>query len=258
MEIKEMGSYFEIDYDGYIINPTSLDKIQDKWRPAIDMTIQAYEDVFGDSIVSIYLRGSVAKGEAVEHISDIDTIMYANKNISGEFVEKFVTKVELILKDFPFISGIDFDGNHVDEVKEDMIWLNQSVCIYGEAFEVKRLKVGNELYYHILRLESSMEWFDARLALLKSDKDSKDACVWFCKNTLRACFELTMERSGKYTRDLYLCHKDFSEYYPEHQAVARRLLELAINPPGNMEEVFEIQKDFIPWLLLESKKIVLG
>ena len=84
IEIKPMGSYFELDSDGYIMNPASIEKIQSKWYPAIDDVIEVYKKVCGDKLINIYVRGSVAKGQAVEGISDLDTYAFIEGPLTSD------------------------------------------------------------------------------------------------------------------------------------------------------------------------------
>lgn len=36
IEVQPKGSYFQTDVDGFLINPTSMEKVQEKWKPIID------------------------------------------------------------------------------------------------------------------------------------------------------------------------------------------------------------------------------
>ena len=78
IEIKPTGSYFGIDKEGYLINPASEDKLQEQWKPAIDDLVEAYKENHGEHLESIYVRGSVAKGKAIDYVSDIDVFAYVN------------------------------------------------------------------------------------------------------------------------------------------------------------------------------------
>lgn len=71
INIQPTGSYFEVDRKGYLVNPASKDKLQDEWKPAIDDVVEAYKENFGENLKSVYIRGSVAKGKAIEYVSDI-------------------------------------------------------------------------------------------------------------------------------------------------------------------------------------------
>ena len=61
-----------IDIDGYIINRTSKDKISYVYQKALDEIIDILRRCIGDKLHSIYLYGSVGRGEAILSSSDID------------------------------------------------------------------------------------------------------------------------------------------------------------------------------------------
>lgn len=74
------------------------------------------------------------------------------------------------------------------------------------------------------------------------------------KTLLRIGLELTLDKAGKYSRDLYPCYKIFSEYYQEKESNMREVLELALNPTDDMEYLISIKENFGQWLLLECSK----
>ena len=76
------------------------------------------------------------------------------------------------------------------------------------------------------------------------------------KNILRSGCEITMERSKRYTRDLYLRYKDFAEYYPEKEEIMREVLDLALNPVSDMEKILEVKNKITPFLIEEAKKVL--
>lgn len=103
IEIKPTGSYFDIDKDGYLVNPASIEKIQNEWKEVLDMIIQKQKELFKDDLVAIYVRGSVSKGEAIKNISDIDTFSYVKTeqdNIDKKKIREAEIEIESI---FPFV-----------------------------------------------------------------------------------------------------------------------------------------------------------
>lgn len=256
IEIRPMGSYFEVDENGYLVNPASLEKIQEKWKPAIDDVVEVYKNKFGDVLHSVYIRGSVAKGEAVEGVSDLDSFAYVN--LKKEEIEKGWQKEEraLLKEKYPYIEDIEITVMPVPEKASLMV--AQSVCVYGEAMEVQPKKPGKDMFNHLYYFEE--RHINARKSLENISDSEKEKiqskCVWLMKDILRAGFELTMERSGHYTRDLYLCCKDFSEYYPEKENIMFKVLDLAINPVSDKKRIFEVIDEIVPWVAEESKKFI--
>ncbi len=256
IEIKPIGSYLDIDEEGFIVNPASHEKIQEEWKPVIDDVIKAYSQAYGEHLRTIYIRGSVAKGQAIQHVSDIDTYAYIDlpkTEINEDWID--AAKKEITTQ-YPFVQGVEMEPGPISEFKEDTVVLNQSVCVYGDAPEVPKLKPGKDLAIHApssgfrKRILNFQEFYEAET----TDEQVSKRCVSLMKSILRAGFEITMERSGKYTRDLYRCYEGFSEYYPDQEPQMREVLHLVLNPTTDKRKMKEIIDEFGMWLLDEVKK----
>jgi predicted nucleotidyltransferase len=256
IEIQPKGSYLKIDDEGYVINPASPEKIQEKWKPVIDDVLQAYKDQYGDKLKGVYIRGSVAKGEAIENISDIDTFAYVD--IPKEEIDSAWTSPvkERLKENYPFVKGFEADAFPLSdtETNEDQIFLLQSLCVYGDKIEIRKMKPGKDMIFHFPMTEKRMLGFQNRIDRVVSQEKAKSDCTWIMKNILRTGFELTMERSHKYTRDLYLCYKDFSDYYPELEPEMKEVLFLALNPTTDKEKVRATMLAIVPWMIEKCSK----
>lgn len=256
IEIRPVGSYFEVDENGYLKNPASLEKIQEKWKPLIDDVVEVYKKNFGENLHSVYVRGSVAKGGAVDGVSDLDTFAYVS--LPKENIRKGWQSEEkdLLKEKYPFAEDIEISAMPLPETGSSMIL--QSVCVYGEGMEVPPKKPGKDMINHLHYLEeryaNTQKWLEEIPANEKEKIIGK--CAWLMKDILRAGFELTMERSGKYTRDLYLCYKDFSEYYPDKEHLMREVLDLVLNPTDDKEKILELKQKIAPFIIEESKKFL--
>ena len=255
IKIKPTGSYFEVDEDGYLINPASLDKVQEKWKPVLDDVVEVYKKHFGDKLINVYVRGSVPKGQAVEGVSDLDSFAYVD--LKDEEIEngwQSESRKELKEK-YPFVEDFEIHAESLPENPGFII--SQSLCLYGKEIEVEKRRPGNDMILHIAndeRYENAEKWF--REVDLSSEEKIKNKCVWLMKNVLRSGFEITMERSKRYTRDLYLCYKDFSEYYPDKEPLMREVLDLALNPVSDIEKILEVKNKIAPFLIEEAKKVI--
>lgn len=253
IEIQPMGSYLEIDKDGYVVNPASLEKIQEKWMPVVTDVIDVYKNQFGQHLKNVYIRGSVAKGKAIDDVSDIDSFCYVDlpkEQIENSWKEEEINRLK---EKYPFIENAELIC-HSTSKQPNNILLNQSVCVYGEPVQVPKLKPGKEMMIHLPYLAERTSMVEEKLQNSKSEKDIKATCIWYMKDLLRTGFELTMERSHRYTRDLYVCYKDFSEYYPEKETQMREVLHLALNPTDDLNKIIEIMNSFMPWLTEEVKR----
>ena len=252
IKIQPRGSYFQTDENGFLINPASAEKVQEKWKPLIDDIIEAYKNKYGEKLKNVYIRGSGAKGEAVEGVSDIDTFAYVDLS-KEELRENNINQDTLkhIEEKYDFVAEVEMGGFPLSDISNDYIILNQSLCVYGEPISIPKLKAGKEMAIHSPTFHNRFKWFEKFLEKEESEEELKKDCVWLMKGLLRVGFELTMERSQKYTRDLYRCYETFSEYYPEKEPEMREVLDLVLNPIPDKKKMKEIMDNLGAWLLAE-------
>jgi hypothetical protein len=257
-KVKPLGSYFDIDKDGYVVNPASFEKIQDKWLKPIEETKDEYIARFGSALHSLYIRGSVPKGKAIDNVSDLDT--FAVVNLTEEEIDTSWWKEinEKIKQKYPFVEGIEIVAiplNEFEKSRGDKIMVKtQSLCLYGTnlADAIPPYKVGFETTQHIqniaTKVEDMLSWFQED----KTDEKVLKKCGWIMKQLLRSASELVMERSGKYTRDLYPCYEIFSQYYPQKKDEMYKVLELAIYPTKDKQVILEVVSGIGKWIANEA------
>ncbi len=112
--IQPIGTYFKNDKNGYVVNPASWDKIPLHWYPVIELVKQSYLNHLNGKLHSIYLRGSLVRGLAIDRFSDLDSfaIIYESdkywetafwKNELNDFISSrydFVKELELMLSSY--------------------------------------------------------------------------------------------------------------------------------------------------------------
>lgn len=259
--IQKTGSFLEIDENGYIVNTASKEHIQEKWKPAVEEIVEKTKEQYGGDLHSVYLRGSVAKGEAIESISDIDTYIVVdlpNEDIDRSWATPF--KKDLIKK-YPFVSDVELIITPLagleDRKGQKIMIKTQSVCLYGEdlAKQLASIKPGISSEQHARHIERDIDETKKELQKDLEDWEIKRECTWIMKRILRTGCELVMGRSGKYTRDLYPCYEVFVQYYPEKSDEMWRVLELAIEPIDDTKEIVTLLDSLGPWIVEEVANI---
>ncbi len=254
IEIEKKGSYFKVDKEGYLVNPTGLDKIQSEWKPLIDEIIDMYKIMYGENLVSIYIRGSVVKGEAVSGVSDIDTLTYVGipkEELEYDWIEN--TEKEL-LKKYPFCTGIEMGADPVSESEDDQFLIGQSVLVFGKDLQAIQTRLDEKILIHSKKFESTTKWFENKLEEGLPKEEVIKGCAWMCKHYLRLGMELCLLRSKKYSRDLYLCWEQFSIYYPDKSDDMYELLNLALNQTDDIELLKALNKKWSNWFRLELNR----
>jgi len=254
--ILEIGSVITTDENDFIINSSSLDKIKSPWKEAVEEVKQAYLDNIKDSLHSIYVRGSVAKGEAIKGISDIDTLAIITQDIDKSWIKPIRKTLDT---KFTFSTGVEFSFLKYDELLNSDNLANykfliktQSVCIYGDDIsnEIENFKADIDTA-NILIPKNLKIVFENTIKGIVNNQDKEDIqewCRWVMKRILRAGLLLVMDQEKVFTRDLYPSYKIFSKYYPEKEYEMRMALELAINPIDDIEVIINFINTFGLWL----------
>ena len=260
MEIKRLGSYQEVDAQGYLIKLADASKIQDEWAEVLNVLKKAYLQKWGDAVHSIYVRGSLAKGWAVKGVSDVDSVIVFRENAFDETDSSpWLEKTEKAIKaNFPFVADVEAhyvrleDATDPSSVDACIIKL-EAVCIYGEdlAAGLPGYKPGPDIAFQTRYFQTHFDLFLEEYPNEPEDEKA-DFLNWMLRRFLRLGMELVMEREQKFTRDLYLCYESFSKHYPDKQEEMYRALELAVNPVISAES-FEFIQHFGEWLVSEAQ-----
>lgn len=260
MEIKNIGSLHVIDSDGYILNPCIHPVAQPEYTGVVDWILAHCCSLLGHSVHSIYLRGSVAKGQAIPFISDVDTLLITRTAVTEKETHQLLAISESVNKIFPFVTKVEIMAESLEQTGKT--WLKflmktQCVCIYGTDLvpNIEPFKVGPEAYIHSPHIVKQITELQQELEAINEPEEIKGACVWIMKAIVRAGFELVMERDGSYTRDLYPNYERFSIYFPEREAEMRRILSLAIEPTANKEIINEVLNATKPFMMAQTKNI---
>jgi predicted nucleotidyltransferase len=279
-EILEIGQVLDPDDEGFIVNQANLDKIVDPWWPVVEAVKEAYINNLGDNAHSIYIRGSVARGQAREKVSDVDSLAVAHRKEPNLTWSAGLSKE--LAERFPFCAGVEIVCLPYDELlhADDnvnaswrMILKTQCVCVFGEdlAARLPAYRPGADMVIHAndvlrpierlsddLRALTLIGKFPFGARLFKSFNDGcrpvvRLGCAEIMKRIIRVGFEIVMEEEGVYTRDLYPCYKIFSKYFPEKERSMRTALELAINPSSDPQEILSFLDDFGPWIIAKAE-----
>ena len=261
-EIVKIGTVLKTDEQGFLVSESSKDKIKSPWEEAVNEVVDQYLDKFADRIHSVYIKGSVSRGTAIQGVSDIDSLALIKGN--NPIDTSWFRKAEQELKErFSFSTGFDFIVVPSDEVisgkKKVTAFLikNLSACVYGQDLTLllPKTKVGRDSAVSTWKFEF---YIKDKIKLLNDEDDSKEIkrqCKWIMKRLLRTGFELVMVKNQSFTRDLYPCYEIFSKYYPEKEKEMKEVLELAINPTENKSPILKILKTFGFWINGEIENI---
>ncbi len=263
-KILEIGTLLKTDKQGFLVKIANKNKIKGRWKDSVDYLVKQYLKKIGnDKIHSIWIRGSIAKGEAIENISDIDSFCLIKKEEDIDKAKVSEIKSE-ICKKFPFITKVEMSFIPIQNLLNESRYFGwrftiktQAVCVYGEDindkiedFEPSRILAGKIQENLRKRINQVKE------KLKNDERKTKVFCSWIMKRILRQGFILVMDKEKAFTRDLYPCYKIFSKYYPEKEKEMKKVLKLAIYPTSDKKQINRILDDFGEWIIKESEEIL--
>lgn len=254
--IRPLGRLFKIDEQGYIVNDAKYELITPKWLDATQSVIEKLlTSEYAPQIKSVYMRGSVVRGLAVDNISDLDFIAFVDKSAPQDIFSRDFKNVlrQDTLEKFPFVEGVELsevvytDFIHGKMSRGTRIVLGtQSIHIAGEDLKafIQPVLVGEKAIMHLWNLE---DFYQKYLGFPSTPAN----LTWYLKRVVRAGHELVFAERKSYTRDLYWCGAEFLELYPQQAERVKKMLLLSIKPELFTQSDSELITDFTEFLLKE-------
>ncbi|MGL5939283.1 MAG: hypothetical protein ACRC2S_02680 [Waterburya sp.] len=267
MKIRRIGNYLNINEQGYLVNRSNVQNNQSHWLSTIEAVKDIYLKTWADDIHSIYVRGSIAKGIALDNVSDIDSFAVLKADHikltdildSPKFEIWTKESEEKLQAQFPFITGLEIVLQSFESIKlRDNIYSFiikvESTCIYGDnlATQIAPYKLSHEMAFQTQYIHFHLEQFWSEYPN-EIEEEKKLWLNWLMRRFLRLGMEFVMQDEQRYTRDLYLCYESFAKHYPNQAEQMYHALELAINPQTNEQAITFVQ-DFGNWLVNEADK----
>jgi uncharacterized protein len=257
-EIKPLGSFYGVDDEGYLVNDTSWEKIDRNYRNAINRAVEIL--TLAIPISSIYLRGSVPKGNGIEGISDLDFIVLTDQD--NEKVAELLNKK--LTHEFPWVSGCEvsfFSHRKLEKLTRFSIipfmLKTSSLCVYGNDVtnDIPNYKPDRALANdHLIQLRKHINQAKKELLGNEDAEDIADCCTWIMKIIVRSGLALVMEQKAMYTRDLYPAYALFSAFYSQKEQDMKQAITYAIVPSNSADEITRFLNGFGDWIIQESNQ----
>jgi hypothetical protein len=264
VKLARSRGFFPMDKDGFIINPTSKEKIKSHWIDIIADIIVEYRNAYKDKVHSIYLRGSVAQGLDIGTVSDLDMFALLYNENSNYIHWKSVSWIKQFQKrlfeKYQLQNKIDLGySTYVPDVREmnlkiQMVLKTQSLCVWGQDIipEIRKFKPGKEMILNLKWLESDLNETIEKLTATENTDDIKELCTSIMKIIIRAGYELVIVREAKFTNELYQCYQTFSTYYPDKEQLMKNALDLFLNPTENKAAIIQTIEELGFWIVRKA------
>lgn len=264
-EILEIGSVIPVDAEGYLVRDLDAARIQPRWREAVDFAVALYREHLGADLSSVYVRGSVARGEAVEGVSDVDTFALAKEapqdygpGWGRDAHRRFVAA-------FPFTTGLEVIVLNRHEILEDerkrqwrFLLVTQAVCVEGEDVipGLPRFRPDVEAVAFLRGVRRAMRRMRAELPGEETAAGRASLFAWAAKRVLRAGMELVMTREQAYSKDLWPSYAMFARHYPDRGPAMRRALEWVLAGPEDPAAAADHLEDLGEFLATEGADLI--
>lgn len=263
--IQPIGSFLAVDKDGFFMNEAAWEKVVEPWRSIVNQTRDVYREIFGNHLRSVYVRGTVAQGRAVESISDIDTMAIIDVEPTDRQKNLLKKAREQLGTEAAFAAGVELEVHTQEELLDPgrndqvrFIIKTQAALVEGHDFsqdlpkyrpDTPGLAEGLYANYPVV-LQRSKD----RLTNSQTPQEIQKWCRWAMKRLIRRAAAVMIPATGKYSRDLYPIYQLFSDRYLSKAAEMKQALIWAIEPNPQKEEVIALLDSLGPWLITEAKK----
>ncbi|WP_339466607.1 hypothetical protein [Pseudomonas sp. EA_65y_Pfl2_P74] len=269
--IIQKGRFLDQDTSGFILPLGKPVLAGTSWENIVAKARERYTKEYGKALHSLYLRGSVARGQAIPGNSDLDMIGLLHYNAMRD---KYLAWHHV---DWENTFSIELNADLCFNVKPDFvvasmnrgflernnslpsILATQSTCIYGTDIRehLPKFRSDEAMMYYNGRMKLFLLDCYSRLTTDPSPQSVVEMCRNITKAMIRCAFELVLIREGRYTRDLYLCCTTFEKHHPEKAELAWNSLRLYINPCQNISRLLSLIYEFGHWLVLQERTIEL-
>jgi hypothetical protein len=267
--VRRNGGLAPVDEQGFVVGDVDRAYIRPPWDAALDAIVQECVTHWGDRLHSLYVRGSVPRGLAVEGVSDIDCyalVRGPTADIDNGWIEEACAALD---ERFPFQTGIEIVPFSVEETLTSPDALHRivrfslgtnCVCLYGEDVSptLPRFRPGPEIAVRATNLPAELRHAIEQLESGPDADETRETCTWIATRFVRTGFELVMEREQAYTRDLYPCYETFARHHPARARDMRWALELAVSPSGDARELLPFVRDLGGWLVARGAETFPG
>ncbi|OZU87595.1 hypothetical protein CIL03_16020 [Virgibacillus indicus] len=246
-----LRSGYGLDSDGFIVSDVSIDKIDKAYVPCIRESIKRLENLFHQQLHSVYLYGSVARGEAIAAKSDLDLIAMFDgklssvkqaklKKLAGELSQKYRTLVRDVGIAIAYYDYTVDPANYYENA-----FLKQlCVCVYGEDLGERfgPYKLTSEIP---IRFNGDISESHARaLKRLEtaSDEDFKTIIQSFSRKLIRTYYSMVMVRSQIWTTRLHEQSEISIYHFSDKESIIHTLMNWIDDPPTDREAVYKLFK----------------
>lgn len=249
---------YGLDHEGYIISDVSVDNIVDLYHECIEESINELKTIFPEKLHSIYLYGSVARGDATPGISDLDLLILFNEqllkdersdlnNLQQRLSEKYIgviREVGIATAEYDYVMDADnyYEQAFIKEI---------CTCLFGDDIRVHfgpyKLTPDIPISFNG-DIEMSLERNLGKLRIADAET-LKVIMQNFSRKLIRTYYSIVMVRSQIWTTRLDEQAIVVKRYLKHKENVVEMLLEWIESPPDDYRPVYQLFETEGEWLV---------
>ncbi len=247
-----------IDPDGYIINPCQVKLISPDFNPLLQDTVTQLKEHFED-LHSVYLYGSIARGEAIPYQSDLDISVIFENPVSKAHTRPLETLAQKLAQDHPVITKVDFDPGGLTEVLQDTehyrwhFWLRHCCCcIWGKNLGLRfpRQKLHPAIAAEFAKdLQKQLE--DTHATLKPENASLKGRSI--AKKLIRTAYGRVAAQDNSWHQNIKDCAETVLRYDPAQQGFIESALAVVNRQSTGVEQVTTLMNSYGQWLLQSAE-----
>jgi uncharacterized protein len=243
-----------IDPDGYILNPCNVNLISADFKPLLQETIRLLKAHFED-LHSVYLYGSIARGEAIPYRSDLDISVIFENPVTEAYTQTLKTLAQQLAQKHVVITKVDFDPGGLTEVLDKQefyrwhFWLRHCCCcIWGSDLGLKfpRQKPHPAIAAEFAK-DLQKQLNDTRAALSPENVILKGRSI--AKKLIRTAYGRIAPQDNSWHQKIEDCAEAVLRHDPTQQTFIEAALTRVDSQTSSMEQVTELMNSYGQWLL---------
>jgi len=257
LEIGKLIAGYGLDSNGFIVSDVSKVNIDDVYVPSIRESVESLKKLFHQKLHSVYVYGSVARGEAIAKKSDLDLIAMFDtklssvklselKKLSGELSQKYRSLVRDVGIAVAYYDYTVDPSNYY----ESAFLKELCVCVYGEDLGERfgPYKLTSEIAIRFNGdINEALNRTLKRLETASNEEEFKTFTQGFARKLIRTYYSMVMVRSQIWTTRLHEQSEVFIRHFQEKESVIRTLLNWIDEPPTDREAVYVLFKSEGEW-----------
>jgi len=240
---------YGLDRDAYIVSDVGVNKIDNVYLPCIRESVERLIRFFLRQLHSVYVYGSVARGEAVVATSDLDLLLMINGTLSTEQSMKLKTITQAMSQKYcSLVRDVGAAVAQYDDSVDPANYYEQAflkelcVCVHGEDLRERfgpykltpeiAISFNGDIHEVLSRKISRLQ--------TASNEEFKTISQGFARKLIRTYYSMVMVRAQIWTTRLPEQAEVFIHYFPKKEPIVRTLQTWIKEPPTNRETVFEL------------------